>query len=139
MNPSSAGLPELVFLGMLVLLVYVLVRSRTRREAEREAQRVDLQARMLERMGSPKEFGEFLRTSEGRRFLNELGGHAGRPVERALAFVRGGLVAVILGPAFIVTGPRGVNIGIILVFLGVGMLVAAGVSYWFARRLGMVD
>src|SRR5713101_8136071 len=142
---SLTGLLSLLIpLGFFVLVgwaVSVIAQQRTRREA----QRAELQAKLLERVGSAREFGEFLGSAAGDRFLQALA-----PVEpprnRLIASIRWGAFAVtfaliLLGAhSFRLLGREGDDlkiVGIIILAVGLATLVAAGLSHAAARRLGL--
>ena len=126
--------------GVMVLMVlgaYAALQARTRREA----QRLEFHMRMLDRMGSAREFGEFLSTEAGQRFLNSLAAETSHPQERVLGYVRAGVVLLFVGPVFLIFGGGSpfFELGVLLFVLGIGLLVSSFVSYRLARRLGMVN
>jgi hypothetical protein len=85
-----ALLVPFAFFGTVSWIVYIVIRERTRREAHR----VELNSKLLERVGSAREFGEFLGSPAGERFLQSL---TVEPRSRTVASVRFGGFAVILG------------------------------------------
>jgi hypothetical protein len=63
--PIAGGLlMAAVSMVLLVVIIHMVIQARTRREA----QRLEFQTRLLERVGSAREFGEFLSTEPGHRF-----------------------------------------------------------------------
>jgi len=134
-------LVPLGFFAMVCFIVYVVVEWRRRREQ----QRVELHSKLLERIGSAREFGEFLSTEAGERFLTGLSSE--RPHERIISAVRGGVIFAVIGVTLVIaayTGALGnerddlLVVAVILVGLGAGLLLAAAASYMIARRLGIM-
>jgi hypothetical protein len=143
----SAVVVPLAFLIAAWAVVYVLAQQRFRREA----QRTELQVKLLERVGSAREFGEFLNSAAGERFLYTLA-----PVQqrnRAFTSVQVGVFAVVF--AFILLAAdfwrvlgRGVEVPamatfrileIVILAVGLASLASAALSGRVARRLGIGD
>ncbi len=136
---------KLVIVGGILLLIGFWMYLRFRRwQLLREAlkQRSDAFNRLLEKHGTAKEFLEFLQTDSGRKLFEDpllLGGH---PILRVLGFIQWGIISIMLGlvPYFaILLGVPGVDasdkqLGIALMLLGVGLLIAAVVTHFLAAR-----
>lgn len=144
--PVQFILPQ-IFLFMLVFFaIAVMYLERSRREKHR----VELQKAVLERVGSVKDFAEFMTTEQGERFLAALAPAHFRPHHRGLWSVRIGVVLLTVG-LFLMFGlhtplfggsdetqPRGALVGILLLIAaGTGMLLSAAVSFVIARALGV--
>lgn len=138
-------LPLMFALIIVVICVVYLERSR------REKHRTELQKAILERVGSVKDFAEFLTTEQGERFLASLApAQFTRPTLRSVGSVRFGVVALTVG-AFLMfalhstvfgsfgrTPPPPLLLGsLLLVAIGIGTLLAAIVSFVIARVLGV--
>jgi hypothetical protein len=136
----------LVFLFVMFLIVAVIaVRS------QREKHRVELQKAILERVGSVKDFAEFLTTEQGERFLASLAPIHFSPEHRTLWSVRVGIVILTIGIFLMVafhspwfgspvgsSTPPALLLGmLLLIATGIGMLVSAAVSFMIARSLGL--
>jgi hypothetical protein len=106
--------PEVVIVPMLFIMlgfiVWVVVNGFQRRLHLKLA--TDFNSRLLERIGSVKDFSDFLQTEGGTKFLDSL------TVERAAAHPQNGIL-------------RAVQIGIVLLMLGVGLL---GLAWYFTAR-----
>jgi hypothetical protein len=123
-------------------LVFIIVDGYRRRQQVRSA--ADLQVRVLEKIGSAREFGEFLATDAGARFLDAIA------VDRRVAYagilrtLQAGVVALVLGGALLVTGARGLNsagaaaLGVVCAALGAGLLLASAFSYLAAKHMGLL-
>ena len=112
-------------------------------------------ARVIDRMGSIRDFSEFLQTPGGMQFMNAItadGGPTG-PRERILRAVQTGIVLTSLSIGFLLLSagfhPAPVDkeglsdlfmvLGVSLMSLGIGFVVAAGASYGLSRRLGVLE
>jgi hypothetical protein len=129
------------FFAMVCFVVYVVLEWRRRREQLR----VDLHSKLLDRIGSAREFGEFLSTEAGERFLAGLSPE--RPHDRIISAVRGGVVFAVLGATMVIAAYAGalgderddlLIVAIIFTGLGVGLLLAAAASFMIARRFGVM-
>ncbi|MCS7313172.1 MAG: DUF202 domain-containing protein [Acidobacteria bacterium] len=135
-------IPILAILGGLATAILVTWMRIRQRRAELET-RTQIYNRLIEKYGSASELTEFLKTQEGRAFLQGL---AMRPAERpttVLRWIRTGLILTFLGLAFmlavwwsILDEERGAAfVGIILIALGIAFFLGAWVTYWLGRRL----
>jgi len=137
-----------VFLSLFALAAWFFWLDAKRRQALVQA-RSDLQNRLLEKFGSPQDVAQFLQTEGGDRFLRGLttdARHAGRGILRAMQV---GVVITTFGAAIVSLGVAypdrggganpGVIIGSLVLSLGVGFLISAGVSYWLSKKWGMLD
>jgi hypothetical protein len=124
---------------VLVLIVWgisIFTNARTRREA----QRLELHARLLERIGSTREFAEFLATDNGQRFLNGISPPT-PPQWRLVWSLQAGIVVFAIGAAIFLTGGFflvGSNFGWMIMGIGVALIAATGASWRVARAFGLV-
>lgn len=142
---------EFIVLPLVFAVVIVVICVAYLERSRREKHRVELQKAVLERIGSVKEFAEFMTTEQGERFLAALAPTHFRPHHRGLWSVRIGVVLLTIGlfpmvafhaPWFGVPGgttqPPALFMGILLLIAaGTGMLLSAGVSFVIARALGV--
>ena len=125
-------------------VVYTIVEGFRRKERARTF--TEFYGRLLDRMQSPKEFGDFLQTTGGQRFLETLQIERGHPVDRVLRAVQTGLVLLMLGLGFIAAGTQAgwddrasLRVtGIIFMMTGVGFLLSATASFSITKSLGML-
>lgn len=125
-------------------IVWVIGRTRQRRY-EVQAQ---VQTKLIDRFGSTPELIEFLQSPAGREFVN---GVQSAPAlltrERVISGVSRSIILVFFGLCFVgmyfALGEddiRGLLVpAAIFVFLGLGFLVAALVSYQLAKRFGLAE
>ena len=106
-------------------------------------------ARVIDRMGSIKDFSDFLQTPGGLQFMNAITADKGPTGvgERILRAVQSGIVlsfvgggCLFLSEAFRDEAANAFMVaGVILLSLGVGFLVAAAACYGLSKRLGVIQ
>ena len=144
-------LVPLAAFAMIVSIIYVIVDSFRRRQQLRMI--AEFHSKLLDRVGSATEFGEFLNTDGGSRFLDSLSTEraTGGAHVRILRAAQAGLVALMLGLGLFgyVTAlgsglasdtAEGLSLfATIALSIGVGLLLAATVSYRLSMRLGLLE
>jgi hypothetical protein len=135
----------LAFAGWILYLFY----RRYQVSTQLRLQKVDAFNKLVEKFGSGKEFVEFAQTEHGKKLLVDPILPPPNPLTKVLRLLQAGIIFVGLGIASLINGarlsaitePAYVNqmiqanhYGTLAVFLGLGLIVAAGVSYIFVRR-----
>jgi hypothetical protein len=126
-------------IGILLLFVWlfsILVNARTRREG----QRLELHTRLLDKIGSTREFAEFLASENGQRFLEAISPPT-RPQWRLVWSLQAGIVVFAIGAAIFLTGGFflvGGNFGWTIMGIGIALILATGASWRVARAFGLV-
>jgi hypothetical protein len=152
----SAGFPEIIIVPALFIMVgfiiWVVVNGWQRRL--RLKLTTEFNSKLLDRIGSVKDFNEFLQTEGGAKLMDSLTVERGatRPQDSILRASQIGIVLVTPGFGLLVldwyfsvryagAGDTEVLtvIGVIAVSLGLGFLISAGVSYRLAGMLGVLD
>jgi len=133
--------------GSVVWLVYVIVDGSRRRQRIRMF--TEFHSKMLDRIGSAKEFGEFFTSEAGTRFLESLASEKGSPQVRILAAMQWGITLVSLGVAiFLLLAYRPYDedtvdvlefVGTIAIGVGIGTLISSVLSYVLSKRMGLVS
>lgn len=134
--------------GSLVWLVYIIVDGSRRKQRLRMF--TEFHSKMLDRIGSAKEFGEFFTSEAGTRFLESLASEKGSPQVRILAALQWGLTLLFLGIAIFIllfqhrefrqdTVDTLAFIGTVAVGIGIGTLVSSFASYLLSRRMGLLS
>ena len=131
--------------GSLVWLVYIIVDGFRRRQRVRMF--TEFHSKMLDRIGSAKEFGEFFTSEAGTRFLESLASEKGAPQVRILAAMQWGITLVSLAIAiFLLLANRTYDedavdvlefVGTIAIGVGIGTLISSLASYALSKRMGM--
>ena len=135
------------FFGMIAWIVYVIVDGKRRRERIKVF--TDFHTKLMDRMSSPAEFSAFMQSPGGQRFLATLQTERGGPKAAIMRSVHTGtiMLALSIGLLFlqrleIWNGEARafvVFMGVIVLALGVGFLVSAGLSWRLGRSLGVMD
>lgn len=111
----------------------------------------EFHGKLLDRLSSAHDFGDFLNSEGGARFLNSLsGGGPKAPQARIIRAVVLGIVLLTLGLAlflFVWFSPTleedtqrvVIFFATIAVALGLGLILAAAVSYSLSQRMGLLD
>ena len=135
---SEDVLVPIASFAMVVLLVafsYKLKGARVQEQGE-------LRKRLLDKFSSGTELTEFLATPQGQSFLKDQEAGAQRsPKVRIISSIGAGIVLVLLGVAFfslMYQKHSFVFPGTILTALGVGILIAAAISYRLYKKWNMI-
>ncbi len=131
-------LGQFVFIGFII---WVAARAREASLRQRSEERI----RLLERFSSSEELTAFLSSTAGARLLKHKGPY--HPTRKIVAAVFGGLITLFIGLGFLVvvflgsdpSGGRLVVPGTICVMVGIGILIAAGISSWLFSRAGLMS
>jgi hypothetical protein len=108
----------------------------------------EMQANLLERLGSSQEMLSFLQTETGRRLLESPPVMEPRknPMERILTSVQAGILLAAVGGAFLGTsgaffGTRAIFLvlGFVGIALGAGFLASAAVTYMLSKNWGLLE
>jgi hypothetical protein len=144
--------PELIIVPTLFVtiayIVWVLVDAAQRKQRMKLI--TEFQSRLLDKLGSVENFGAFLQTEAGSRFMNDLASEpVSGPQDRILRAVQVGIVLVCLGfglllltffsPTLPQRGHETFNaLGIIALSLGIGFTISAAASYRLSGALGLL-
>lgn len=146
MDPKTAGI-MMLFLAMFVTVGWVayLAADMSRRQRRMKTQ-AELHGRLLDKFNSAHEVVEFLQTPSGAQFVDGISSDREEPASGILRSTHRGIILVILAAGCLgLTVPYGrennplLVIGVILLSLGIGFLVSAGVSHRLSRTLGLVQ
>lgn len=141
------GIEVLIPLGafaMTAVLVFFIARA----NVARSEHRLQAHSKMLDRFGNSAEFVAFLRTPEGRRYLDSVSiGPRKTQKAKVIGAVRTGVVIVILSiglmaVSFLVgfshpTQEPPFVVGFLALFLGAGFLASAAISFSLAKAWKM--
>jgi len=133
-NPQEA-----IGLGVFVLLFVILylLHSSHRQKAQN-----DIRKSLIEKLGSAQDLGAFLQSEGGKRFIADLSSGSAGALGSVLASVQKGIILLLLGlgcsGASPFVGQVAMGIGVVFMFIGVGFLVSAGVTYWLSKSWGLL-
>ncbi len=147
--------PEIIivpaFFATIAYVAWVFVTASQRKQ--RTKLLTDFHGKLLDKLGSVKDFSEFLHTPAGSRFMQDLAAEplaaAAGPRERILRAGQIGAVLICLGIGLLLLGftaplsPGGgqegfAAVGAIALSLGVGFAASAVTSFRVARVLGLL-
>lgn len=125
-------------------VVWVLVNGFKSRHAIRAM--TEFHNRLLDKMGSAKEFADFLQSEAGRRFLQSVTLDKVNPNQRILSGIQTGLVFAFLGLGLLFLGwefefdeHSFTVMGTLALALGGGFLVSSIVSYRLSKSWGLFN
>jgi hypothetical protein len=135
------------FFGTVSFVVWVVVSNWQRRQHVKLL--MEFNNRVLERLGSTKDFSDFLQSDGGDRLMRALAAERGAtgPRDRILTAVQSGVVFVAVGIGLLVVAMRTIGgehaaltlISAIILSLGLGLILSSVASYWVARTLGVFE
>ena len=143
MNHLEFLIPITLF-AVIGWIINIFVTSGRRKQQMKLT--ADFQAKVLEKMGSTKDFGEFLETDGGRRFMSSLTVEGPSAKTRIVKSTENGIVCFCIGAAMLLLGrwfpelTEGLTvIGTIITACGIGFLVSCASSYALSKKLGLID
>ena len=141
----------IAFFSSVAFVVYTLVNARMRRLQMKAVSEFNI--RLLDRIGSIKDFNDFMQTDGGAKFMNSLtiaapARQAGASGQRIITASQIGIVLSMLGLGFlalqwIVSSPGSgafgfTVVGVVALSIGLGFLISAATSFWLAKQLGVL-
>jgi hypothetical protein len=130
--------------SLIAWIFFVLVDGKRRRDQLKVTS--EFNAKILEKMGSTAEFGAFLETDGGKRFMNSLTIEGPSAKTRMLGSTQTGIVCTSVGIAMLILG--GIFyylrdglwvIGGIVAACGGGFIVSTVASYRLSKTLGLLE
>ena len=132
------------FFSLIAWIVFVIVDGRRRREQLKVTS--EFNAKILEKMGSTAEFGAFLETEGGKRFMKSLTVEGPSAKTRMLGSTQTGIVCTSIGVAMLILGGifyylrDGLWVmGGIITACGIGFIVSTLASYRLSKTLGLLE
>ena len=129
-------------------IVYTIVEGYRRRSQAKMV--TEFHGRLLDRIGSAKEFGDFFASDAGKRFMDSLSSSdSGSPHVRILRSVQTGLVMLALGIGlFILTNQRTFSLeamdGLVVTAtvtaaIGAGLIASTVITYLLSWQMGLLS
>ncbi len=135
---SEDVLVPIAMCAMVVLIVWFghkIKRTRIQEQGE-------LRKRLLDKFSSGQELTEFLATPQGQDFLKDQEAGRRSPKSRVVYGICWGVVILMLGAAFFGLMSLEKELfypACILTALGIGILVAASISYYLYKKWSMIE
>ncbi|HVP37320.1 MAG TPA: hypothetical protein VMT04_10020 [Terriglobales bacterium] len=144
---------SVIALLFIIWIIWSLFRS-YKSSVQAKLHRAEIVNRMLEKFGSAKEFTDFLETREGRKFMEDPLPSTATSISRIYRFIQAGIIVMLAGVALFLNAYRlrgeteihFVNQvrdaqywGTLSIAIGVGLLLAAVISYFFAKRWNLLN
>jgi len=99
---------------------------------------------VVDKFSSAADFAAFLQTPAGQAFITDLSGLE-NPVRAVMEAIQKGIILTLLGGGLcwvgvvLVAEAEVAGIGVLLVCLGAGMLISAGISYRLSKNWGLLN
>ena len=138
---GEALIPVFMF-PMIGYIVYIcLTNSRRLKMARMQA---EMHGKLLDKFGSSQELVQYLESDAGKAFLEPPKEDRASPYRRILGSVQAGIILSLLGGVFLLMrnqeGVQGAGLaGGLLLALGLGFLISAGVSFRLSKAWGLLD
>lgn len=146
-NSIEMFIPMVVGTGFFALIgwiVFVFVDGRRRREQLKVM--AEFHTKALDKMGSTADFGDFLETDGGKRFLKSLTIEGLGPKQRIVRGTERGILCLVVGVVVMILGWSFPDlrdgftiIGAIVAACGVGNLISCVASYGLSKSFGLLD
>ncbi len=135
---TSFAVPIVFFLVTLFAFALLLLYLYRKRHEEIET-RKEIFNRLLDRYAQAREFIEFLRTPEGREFIELFAPRRKTLQDRLIAYIRNGVIFTLIGLGMIVfayiEGDPDISFMVIIFLaIGIGYLFAAWTTYRIYRQ-----
>jgi hypothetical protein len=129
---------NLAFSGFFLWLIFQYKLKRRRNDAEERE-------RLLARFGTSEELVDFLSSPAGERFFRTFAPRSSHPVKEVGGALKGGIILLSLGLAFLILAWAGIVggeafyiPGTLLTMIGLGTLASAAISARLLRRSGLL-
>jgi len=101
----------------------------------RRRQQHQMQQHVLDKFASAKDFAEFVQSDAGQKYVMSFADTTTSAYSSILNSIRIGIVFVFAGVGMFFLNAAGWRIGFIVLAIGAGFLVSAGISFLLARKL----
>lgn len=137
-------LVPIALFAMIGWIVFTAVSAGRRKEQLKTI--AEFHTKVLEKMGSAKDFGEFLETDGGKRFMGSLTVEGPSAKTRIVRCAEQAVVCLSIGIGFLLLGSwfeeyriGMVVIGTIITACGIGSLISCGSSYFLSKSFGLFE
>ena|SRR2546430_2062188 len=134
-NTDAAWIAFVVLFPVVLYLIFSGYQTK---------QRMSVRKSVVDKFSSAEDFATFLQTPAGQKFMAELS-NSDAPAHTVMAAIQRGILLILLGGGVWWSGVKIqstaeiATIGILLLCVGTGILVSAGVSYRLSRSWGLIE
>lgn len=128
---------------MFVLIAWIIFSSARRMMAGKRV--TELQKKLLDRFATGQELLTYLQTEEGKRFVETASVEHNNPMARILSAIQAGVILTLIGIALLFLRGRiaggedaFLGFGAVVLALGVGFLISAGISWTLSKSMGLL-
>lgn len=134
--------PMLIPLGAFVMVVFIVWLATREKQARIQA-RTEFNKHLLDKFASSQELVAFLGQEGSERLLDEMWSEKEQgPRERILGIIIPGCIITSIGIGFLLLSTKtpGLRVAGVTIFAaGIGVLIAAAVSYRFSKAWGLMN
>lgn len=134
--------PMLIALGAFAMVVCIAWLDTRRKQARIQA-RAEWNKQLLDKFASSQELVAFLGQEGSERFLDEMWSEKQHgPKERILGIIIPGCILTSIGIGFLLLSTKTPGLrtaGVTIFAAGIGLLIAAAVSYRFSKAWGLMN
>jgi hypothetical protein len=134
---SNVDAAWIAFAMLFPVVLYLLF------SAYQVRQRASAHKAVMDRISSSEDFVAFLQSPAGQKFIADVSGSES-PVRAVIRAIQNGMILVSLGGGLWWTGAKlesnaeVAGIGVLLLCVGAGILISAGISYRLSESLGLI-
>jgi ABC-type multidrug transport system fused ATPase/permease subunit len=135
-----------VIFAVFAFVVWTIANNISRAKTARIV--ADLHGKVLEKCAGSQELIGYVQSDAGRRFLESAANGQANPAARILNAVQAGTILSLLGGAGTIVSRMHrdveaqeilVTFGLLIMALGLGFLVSAGISYFLCKSWGLLN
>jgi len=144
MRPEFVIVPTIF--GVIGFIVWTITTNIRRSKVAQVV--ADLHGKVLEKCSANQELMGYVQSDAGRRFLESAADSQANPTSRILNAVQAGVILALLGGASIIVSNLHhdadareffVTLGWLVMSVGLGFLISAGVSYGLCKSWGLLN
>jgi hypothetical protein len=135
---SNSDAAWIAFAALFPVLLYLLF------SAYQTRQRIAVRQAVIDKFSAGEDFAAFLQSPAGQKFVTDLSG-SDSPVRAVVGAVQKGIVLMLLGGgvwwvgANLESEAEVASLGVLLLCVGAGLLISAGISYRMSKSLGLMS
>jgi hypothetical protein len=135
---SNSDAAWIAFAALFPVILYLLFNAYQTR------QRMAVRKSVIDKFSAGEDFAAFLQSPAGQKFVTDLSGSES-PGRAVMGAIQKGIILILLGAGVWWVGEtleseaEVASIGVLLLCVGVGILISAGISYRLSKSWGLMD